>query len=77
MRKPRFLLQQEILAVLEEWPSYETAHAANPGKHDDWARPRDIIQALGMRKTATTRATVSRALSSYANEGSWRVPLAN
>ena len=62
MRKPPFVLQQEILAVLEQWPSYEAAHAANPSSLNDWALPRHIIRALGLPKAAATRATVSRAL---------------
>lgn len=55
-------LQDSIMAVLEQWPDYEAAHAASPGSVKDWARPRDIANALSLPRTATTRATLSRAL---------------
>jgi DNA-binding transcriptional ArsR family regulator len=48
--------------VLEQWPDYEAAHAAHPGSVKVWARPRDITVVLGLPRTATTRATLSRAL---------------
>ena len=55
-------LQRDILAVLEEWPTFEMAEAAAPASVKDWALPRDIIRSLGMPKTGATRATISRAL---------------
>ena len=62
MSKSQSPLQRDILAVLEEWPTFELAEAAAPGSVKDWALPRDIIGRLGLPKTGSTRATVSRAL---------------
>jgi hypothetical protein len=62
MGKSQSPLQRDILAVLEEWPTFELAEAAAPGSVRDWALPRDIIGRLGLPKTGSTRSTVSRAL---------------
>ena len=62
-------LQRDILAVLEEWPTFEMAEAAAPGNVKDWALPRDIIRSLGMPKTGATRATISRALLQLHKKG--------
>jgi hypothetical protein len=53
-------LQTDILAVLEEWPSFEQA---GPGSVGAWALPRDIIAALRRPKTPATRAAISKALA--------------
>jgi hypothetical protein len=62
MGRSRSSLQRDILAVLEEWPTFELAEAEAPGSVKDWALPRDIIGRLGLPKTGSTRATISRAL---------------
>jgi hypothetical protein len=63
-------LQTEILAVLEQWPSLEKQRAVG-GSYDlsTWARPRDIIRALGRPSTPTTRTSVSRALARLCDRG--------
>ena len=55
-------LQQDILAVLDEWPSFEEAKALRPGSVADWALPRDIIARLGKKKSAAMRAAISKSL---------------
>jgi len=62
-------LQTDILAVLDQWPSFEKATAARPAQRDDWAVPRDIIERLELPKNAVTRASLSRALSRLHKRG--------
>ncbi|SKA26415.1 MarR family transcriptional regulator [Consotaella salsifontis] len=48
-------LQRDLLMVLQEYPK--------PGNYGPkFARPRDLIAALGLENTAATRAAVSKAL---------------
>ena len=56
-------LQRDILAALEQWPSYEEATATRRGYIGDWALPRDIIAALALPTSAATSAAISRALA--------------
>jgi hypothetical protein len=37
-------LQKNILAVLDQWPSFEQATDTRPDSVADWAWPRDIIR---------------------------------
>ena len=62
-------LQIDILAVLDEWPSYEQATVAAPGRLGGWALPRDIIERLGLPKSAVTSVSVSRALAKLHERG--------
>jgi len=62
-------LQRDILAVLEEWPTFELAESAAAGSVKDWALPRDIIRRLGRPKTRSTQATISRALLQLHKKG--------
>jgi hypothetical protein len=62
MNKSLSPLQRDILAVLEQWPTFEVADSVAPGSVKDWALPRDIIRGLGRPKTRATQATISRAL---------------
>ena len=61
-------LQTHILAVLDQWPSFEQATAATSDQFD-WAFPRDIIEGLGLPKNSVTRASVSRALVRLCDRG--------
>ena len=60
-------LQRDILAVLEEWPTFELAESAAAGSVKDWALPRDIIRRLG--RPRSTQATISRALLQLHKKG--------
>jgi DNA-binding MarR family transcriptional regulator len=53
-------LQNDILAVLDEWPSFEMVGGS--GYLGDWALPRDIIRRLCLPRNGATRASMSRAL---------------
>jgi hypothetical protein len=55
-------LQHDILGVLENWPSFEDATLSAPGSIGCWAKPGDIIQALGRSKSPASRAAMSKAL---------------
>lgn len=57
-------LQKNILTVLEEHPKV-SRFTGGPL----YARPRDIIEALGMANTATSRVSVSKALRRLADRG--------
>ena len=70
-------LQRDILAVFEEWPTFELAELAAGGSVKDWALPRDIIRRLGRPKTRSTPATISPRFSNCIKRGSWRVHLAS
>lgn len=59
-------LQHDILAVLDGWPALEECL---PGSLGAWARPSDIIAALGRPRTAATRAAVSKALARLHERG--------
>ena len=58
-------LQRDILAVLEEWPTFEWAKAAAPGNVKDWALPRDIIRGLGRPNTCSTQGQYPALFSDY------------
>jgi hypothetical protein len=62
-------LQQDILAVLDEWPSFEEAKALRPGSLAEWALPRDIVARLGKIPNAASQASVSRALARLYQRG--------
>jgi hypothetical protein len=63
-------LQIEILKVLEKWPSLED-QPVNDGKYNlrNWARLLDIIRELDRPNTASTRATISKALARLCERG--------
>jgi DNA-binding MarR family transcriptional regulator len=59
-------LQRNILRVLDRFPSLE---ASPPGRFGKWARPADIFHAFGLERTASNRATISRALDRLNQRG--------
>jgi hypothetical protein len=58
-------LQRAILDALKGFPSVTLAQMGRPGFHHigDWARPKDILAALGREPTNANRAVISRALA--------------
>jgi hypothetical protein len=62
-------LQTAILAVLDQWPSFEQASAVTPRQFDYWAFPCEIIEGLGLPKNPSTRVSVSRALVRLCERG--------
>jgi DNA-binding MarR family transcriptional regulator len=59
-------LQRDILRVLDGFPSLEESP---PGHFGRWARPTDIFDALGIERTASNRAVISRALDRLNQRG--------
>ena len=67
MEKGLSPFQKDILAALKKWPSLERQPPG--GDLSAWARPRDILRALGRPSTAATRAGVAKALARLCEHG--------
>ena len=67
MEKGLSPFQKDILAALEEWPSLGQQPAG--GDLSTWARPRDILRALGRPSTPATRVGVMKALARLCERG--------
>jgi hypothetical protein len=59
-------LQRDILAVLEEWPSFEDTP---PGDLRAWAMPKQILSRLRRPPTTTNRVALSKALARLHERG--------
>lgn len=63
------LFQKQIMSVLGGFVSYEDSIRQDEVDMRHWARPRDILAALGMGSTAQNRATLTRALDRLVSRG--------
>jgi hypothetical protein len=62
-------LQEDVLAVLKEFPALEEFPATGAISLATWARPRDILAALGREPTSSNRTAISKSLNRLCERG--------